>query len=310
LDIASAIREKAESLGFAACGFSPAIRLDELEAPLREWVDSGKAGQMQYLARNQAVRIDPARLFEGAKTIISLAAGYYFPREDEGSQHPGISRYALGLDYHRVLKDRGLELLHWIGETFGPAGGRVFTDSAPLPEREWARRGGLGWIGRNGCLILPGKGSWFFLAEIVLDIEIAEDRPSVPDRCGTCTRCVEACPTDALAGDGSMDPRKCISYLTIEYHGDLPDEFRGRWHDWIFGCDICQEVCPWNRRPLESAIPEFRPEPGRQDGILSALRRGDEHAFNRMIKGSPMERAGWKEILRNFEFLADTDSAG
>jgi epoxyqueuosine reductase len=277
--------------------------LKELEPEYREWLSSGKAGEMSYLARNIEVRLDPRKLVEGAKTIISLAAGYYYPLPPHTPGTPRISRYALGEDYHQVLKSRGKELLKWIQDEIGPANGRIFTDSSPVFEREWARRAGIGWIGKNGCLIIPRQGSWFFLVEIILDREINEDVTVVGDRCGSCTRCIDACPTGALNGDGSMDPRKCISYLTIEHRSDIPEEFHGKWHDWIFGCDICQDVCPWNNKPEKSSITGFQPRPGLAEPDRIFFKSPDDKTFGRIFDGTPVERAGWSGILRNFEFL-------
>ena len=301
--ISQAIRSRALELGFSACGFAPAESLGELAPVYDEWIASGRNGEMGYLARNRDVRLDPGRLVTNARTVISLAASYFHPLPDQPEGMPRISRYALGDDYHDVLKNKGRELLAWIDQLFGPASGRVFTDSAPLPEREWARRAGLGWIGRNGCLILPGKGSWFFLAEIIVDIEIPCETALVPDRCGTCTRCVEACPTHALEGNGSIDPRRCISYLTIEHRSAIPEEFRGMWKDWIFGCDICQNACPWNARPEPSPVPEFMPRPEITASLSDEGFPGDPEKFNLLFDGTPVERAGYEGILRNLAFL-------
>jgi epoxyqueuosine reductase len=209
----------------------------------------------------------------------------------------------MGQDYHRVLKSLGNELLCWIDQEFGPARGRVFTDSAPLFEREWARRAGIGWIGKNGCLILPKAGSWFFLAEIITDLEIQEETRLVPDRCGTCTRCIDACPTQALAGDRSIDPRRCISYLTIEHRSEMPEEFRGKWNDWIFGCDICQDVCPWNSSPAVSPITALEPRPELATLGDEFFSDGDPDACKRIIGGTPLERTGWLGIVRNYVYL-------
>jgi epoxyqueuosine reductase len=297
------IRQKALGLGFSACGFAAVRSLDEIETGYREWLSSGNAGEMSYLARNIDIRLDPGKLVEGAKTIISLAAGYYFPLPQHTPGNPRISRYALGLDYHKVLTSRGMELLTWIRQEIGPTNGRIFSDSAPVLEREWARRAGIGWIGKNGCLIIPGKGSWFFLAEMIIDREIRADTAPVPDRCGSCRRCITACPTGALNGDGSMDPRKCISYLTIEQQGEIPDHFRGKWKDWIFGCDLCQDICPWNHKPEQSQIREFLPRPGLAEPERVSLKNQNESDFGQMFGGTPVLRAGWSGILRNFDFL-------
>jgi epoxyqueuosine reductase len=302
-EIAGGIVRKALELGFSACGFAPVRRLTWLEDSYREWLLSGKYGDMNYLARNVDVRLDPGKLLEGAKTVISLAAGYYHPLQETIPGKPRISRYALGLDYHDVLKRRGHELLQWLQEGPVPVKGRVFTDSAPLFEREWARLSGIGWIGKNGCLIIPQKGSWFFLVELVVDMDIPADNRVVPDRCGNCTRCIDACPTGCLSGDGSMDPLKCISYLTIEKKGDIPDEFRGKWNEWIFGCDVCQDVCPWNRKPEQSEINEFLPVRGIFPLEPEWLQSLDEDSFKRTFEGTPVLRTGWPGLKRNLDFI-------
>ena len=303
IKIAREIERKALELGFSACGFAPADPLKEMEPVYRQWLASGKSGEMNYLARNIDIRLDPGKLVDDAKTIISLAAGYFFPLPEIIPGDPRISRYALGKDYHGVLKSLGNELLFWIQNEIGPTKGRVFTDSAPVFEREWARRAGIGWIGKNGCLIIPHLGSWFFLAEIVTDREIPSETRVAANRCGSCNRCIEACPTGCLDGHGSMDPRKCISYLTIENKSEIPVGFRGKWKDWIFGCDICQDVCPWNNNPENSPITEFQPRPGLTSLHSDHFKCLDDKTFGQLFKGTPVLRAGWSGILRNFEFL-------
>ncbi len=315
-------RQKAFESGFSACSFAPADQLDDLRPTFLEWIDSGKAGEMGYLERNVDLRLDPGKLIEGAKTVISLAAPYYYPLDEHVAGNPRISRYALGNDYHEILRARGHELLDWINKEIGPAKGRVFTDSAPVFEREWARRSGLGWIGKNGCLIIPKQGSYFFLTEIITDLDLStllsSGLPSssssrlpspglssdlLPPHCGTCTRCIDSCPTGALAGDGSMDPRKCISYLTIEHKGDIPEEFHGKWSDWVFGCDICQDVCPWNSKPFQSMIPELAPRSGLMEITGRTMEGMDEATFMQLFDGTPVKRTGRTGILRNFAFL-------
>jgi len=314
-EIALAIKQKALDLGFSACGFSVAEPLNELGPFLKDWIAAGNAGEMTYLTRNEEVRLNPELLLDGAKTIISLAANYYFPLPPSYPDQFRISRYALGEDYHVVLKSRGKELLDFISREFGPAKGRVFTDSEPIFEREWARRAGLGWIGKNGCLIIPRMGSWFFLVEIIVDLEVndkqtvgssldlMEKGALVPNRCGNCTRCIDACPTQALAGDGSMTPTKCISYLTIEHKSDIPEEFRGKWKNWVFGCDICQEVCPWNKDPESSLISELRPRPGMNSLDKDFIKNLNKDSFLQQFDGTSVMRGGWSGFFRNFEFL-------
>ncbi len=295
-EIATLIERKALGLGFSACGFSTSVQLTELEPDFRNWLSMGNAGEMNYLARNVEIRLDPGKLVDGAKTIISLAAGYYSDLPDHIPGNPRISRYALGDDYHRVVKSLGHELLGWINNEFGPANGRVFTDSAPILEREWCRRAGMGWIGKNGCLIIPQQGSWFFLAEIVLDIEIPSREKVVQNRCGNCTRCIEACPTQCILPNRTLDARRCISYLTIELKDSIPEELRPLMQDWIFGCDICQQVCPWNRfsLPADSAFEPKIPLPVlTSDLILTSVE------FNQRFKKSPLKRAKRRGYLRN-----------
>ena len=305
------IHRKALELGFSACGFALVKELADFRPGFQEWIDSGKAGEMGYLERNVDLRLDPGKLVEGAKTVISLAASYYYPIPQHIPGNPRISRYALGDDYHGVLKARGQELLTWINTEICSAKGRVFTDSAPVFEREWARGAGLGWIGKNGCLILPRQGSYFFLAEILTDLDLSSDplldlsSDLLPRHCGKCTRCIDACPTGALKGDGSMDPRKCISYLTIEHKSDIPEDFKGKWSDWIFGCDICQDVCPWNKKPLHSVIPEFEPRKEIVEITGDTIKNMDEPAFIQLFDGTPVERTGWTGILRNFAFVSE-----
>lgn len=307
-EIAALIERRAIGLGFSACGFSPSTPLIELEPHFRNWLSMGNAGEMNYLARNINVRLDPAKLVEGAKTVISLAAAYYSELPGHIPGNPRISRYALSTDYHGILKSRGHELLQWIQTEFGPVRGRVFTDSAPIPEREWGKRAGIGWIGKNGCLIIPRLGSWFFLAEIVLDIEILSGKRVVENHCGNCNRCIEACPTGALNGDGSMNPRKCISYLTIEQKSQIPDEFKGKWQDWIFGCDICQDACPWNKYPEKCTISELLPRSPLYEMDAEFFRNLNSLSFVKLFDGTPVLRAGWSGILRNFVFLEREES--
>jgi epoxyqueuosine reductase len=314
-EIALAIKQKALDLGFSACGFSVAEPLNEFGPFWSDWIAAGNAGEMNYLTRNVEVRLNPEKLLEGAKTIISLAANYYFPLSQAQPDQIKISRYALSADYHLVLKSRGKELLRFINEEFGPVKGRVFTDSAPILEREWARRAGIGWIGKNGCLIIPRMGSWFFLVEIIVDLEVKANQTVdyspdlmgngalVPDRCGNCTRCIDACPTQALAGDGSMTPTKCISYLTIEHKSAIPVEFRGKWQNWVFGCDICQEVCPWNKDPESSLISELRPHLGINSLDKDFFKNLNKDSFLQQFDGTPVMRGEWTGLFRNFEFL-------
>jgi len=304
--ITARIRQKALELGFSSCGFSPAEPLPLQATNLTAWLRSGEAGEMTYMHRNQDVRTDPRMLLEEAKTIISLTAPYYqnLPQHNPGT--PRISRYALGDDYHDVLRKRGLDLLHHIQEAYGPVKGRFFTDSAPILEKAWAERACLGWIGRNGCLITPRFGSWVFLAELIVDIELESDLPPMPNRCGTCTRCVDACPTGALQKNGPLRATRCISYLTIEHKSDFDTETRP-WNDWIFGCDICQEVCPWNSHPPISTIPEFMPNANRTNLSASEFLSMTPERFDEIFTGTPLKRTGLNRLKRNLKHIFNTE---
>ncbi len=299
-EIANRIRAKALGLGFSGCGFSPVRPLEELQPFFDDWLSEGYAGEMEYLNRNRDLRHDPGLLVPNSRTIISLAAGYYYP--DKGSQVP-VSRYARATDYHKVLKKLGKELLEWINAEIAPAEGRVFCDSAPLFEKEWARRSGLGWIGKNGLLLIPGKGSWFFLCEIITSLEIKEQAAPVPNHCGSCTRCMDSCPTGAIFEPGRIDPRACVSYLTIEKKSEIPDSYKGKWDQTVYGCDICQSVCPWNQEPIPTEIPSFVPDQKVLELTLEQIPRLTPEAFGELFDRTPVNRIGLSGILRNLAFL-------
>ena len=299
------IRNKALELGFSACGFSPVARLEELEDYMSGWLSQGFNGEMQYLQNNLEVRLDPSNLLENAKTVISLAASYYVPGVP--LDHP-VSRYAMGEDYHKVLKKRGKELLQWMKKSFGPLEGRVFVDSAPLFEKEYARKAGLGWTGKNGLLIRKGVGSFLFMCEIVTTLGVREAAPAIRDRCGNCTRCIDACPTEALIGSYRLDPRKCISYLTIELKDGIPEGMRGKWSHTVYGCDICQEVCPWNKEIPLTTMNEFIPSGSLLDLKMKDIGTLTEESFHQLFDRTPVKRGGFSQILRNFEFIQEKEN--
>ncbi|MFH0760913.1 MAG: tRNA epoxyqueuosine(34) reductase QueG [Bacteroidota bacterium] len=305
--IAAQIRVKALELGFTACGFSTASRLNELEHFFEQWIAEGKHGTLDYLEKNRELRMDPTTLLPGTKTVISLAASYYFPSNHDDSGNNLICRYARGKDYHKVMKAYGEQLLAWMNETFGPLSGRVFVDSGPIFEKEWARRSGIGWIGKHGLLIIPGKGSWLFLCEILTDLVVEEKTEPVANRCGTCTRCIEACPTGAIASTGRLNPPSCIAYLTIEDQVEVPDSLRGKWKHTVFGCDICQEVCPWNAAPEITRMDEFIPDNRRERITPETVRSLTPEAFLEKYGDTALIRTGLKGILRNFAFIQDMD---
>lgn len=302
-DRSERIRRKALELGFDACGFVPVLPAPEEERRrLLEWLMEGRHAGMEYMARNTDLRLDPARLVPGSKSIV-VALLNYAPRHDpyEGRAVPRLSRYAWGRDYHKVMRGKLKTLLSWIDREIAPVRGRVFVDSAPLLERSLAQRAGLGWIGRNGLLITR-KGSWFFIGELVIDMELAYDHQEVKDRCGTCTRCVEACPTQAILPGRTLDARRCISYWTVEYKGEhFPDETPQHFSGYAFGCDICQEVCPWNRRAEPHHTPDFDPDERRMSLTHEEWYKMDEETFHDLFAGTPLMRTGLQGMKRNVE---------
>ena len=297
--LAAAIRRQARALGFYQVGIAPADPL-EGAAFYARWVALGYAGEMAYLARNQEKRATPSELVPGARSVVCLGMNYF--QETPDTQDPlrgQISCYARGDDYHDLLKKRLRALWDFICEqTGGEAHGRYYTDTAPVLERELARRAGLGWWGKNTCLIDKRRGSYFFLAEIILDLKLDYDRPAT-DHCGTCTRCLDACPTDAFPEPYTLDARRCISYLTIELKGSIPPELRPHVGNWIFGCDICQDVCPWNRKAEPASEPAFQTRPGLTNPDLTELLSLDCDTFNERFRRNPAKRTKRRGLLRN-----------
>ncbi|HMQ63816.1 MAG TPA: tRNA epoxyqueuosine(34) reductase QueG [Flavilitoribacter sp.] len=299
------IREEAARLGFSFTGVARAEQMDEEARRLENWLNAGMHGQMGYMANHFDKRIDPRKLVEGAKSVVSLLYNYYPEQRQSDPAAPKISRYAYGEDYHFVLKRKLKDLLHFIREEIGEVSGRCFVDSAPVLERDWARRSGVGWIGRNTMLINPKAGSYYFLAELILDLELVYDHP-IKDFCGTCTRCIEACPTEAISPGGYVvDGSKCISYFTIELREAIPEEYRGQFDNWMFGCDICQEVCPWNRFSTPHSEPAFEPHPQ-----LLEMTKGDweeltEDVFRELFRRSAVKRTGFAGLRRNLGFLGE-----
>ncbi len=292
------IKEHATALGFAFCGVARAEFLEEEAPRLEAWLRQGMHGAMGYMENHFDKRLDPTKLVEGAKSIITL--GYnYFPEEDLAKEdNYKIAKYAYGEDYHFVVKRKLRALLEHMQATIGEVHGRAFVDSAPVMERAWAQRSGTGWIGKNSLLLNKQQGSFFFLAELVVDLRLDYDGP-VPDYCGTCTRCLDACPTDAITEPYVVDSNRCISYLTIELREAIPDSMQGTWADWIFGCDICQDVCPWNRHAQPHQEPAFAPHPE-----LKGMSKGDwqeitEETFRKVFKKSAVKRAKLAGLRRN-----------
>ncbi|MDX1940912.1 MAG: tRNA epoxyqueuosine(34) reductase QueG [Saprospiraceae bacterium] len=302
------IRNEALRLGFTFIGFAKAQRLDEEAQRLERWLNQGMQGQMQYLENHFEKRVDPTQLVPGAKSVICLMYNYFTEKEQEDPEVPKISKYAFGKDYHFVIKDKLKELLYFIHKNIGEVHGRCFVDSAPVLERDWAKRAGIGWIGKNTLLIHPKAGSYFFLAELILDLDLDYDHP-IKDYCGTCTRCIDACPTEAILSQGFLvDGSKCISYLTIELKEAIPDEFKGKMENWMFGCDICQEVCPWNRFSKKHDEPAFEPHPD----LLKMSKRDweeiTEDVFQQIFKDSAVKRTKFEGLKRNIQFLKTQES--
>lgn len=297
------IKEEADRLGFLMCGISKAGFLEKEAPHLEKWLKKGMHGKMAYMENHFDKRLDPTKLVEGSKSIISLAYNYYTPAVQEDATAPKISKYAYGKDYHDILKKKLAELYFFISENIGNINGRMFVDSAPVMERAWAEKSGLGWIGKNGLLLSKQKGSFFFLAEIILDLELAYDDPMTTDFCGKCTRCIDACPTDAIVNNKIVDGSRCISYLTIELKGELPSEFQNKMDNWMFGCDVCQDVCPWNRFSVQHKEDHFLPH-----SQLLGMKKTDweditKEVFQLIFKESAVKRTKYEGLKRNIRFL-------
>lgn len=299
------IRERSGEMGFAACGISTAGKLEDEQDRLQEWLLAGMHGEMGYMERNLDKRLDPGKLVEGARSVISFLYNYFPVETLPEKNNYVISKYAYGRDYHTVIRDKLHQLVWEMRERAGSLNARVFTDSAPVLERAWARRAGLGWIGKNTCLIHPKAGSYFFLAEIITDLELEPDTTTINDLCGGCTRCLDGCPTGALIEPRVLDARKCISYLTIEYKGVLPVKMKEQFGQMIFGCDICQDVCPWNRFAIAHKEPLFRPSEELRGMDLEKWEGLGEDDFRRIFGGSALERAGFHGIMRNVRLIGD-----
>ena len=296
------IKEEALRLGFDSIGVSKAEFLENEASRLESWLKSGFQGQMSYMENHFDKRLDPTLLVPGAQSVISLTYNY-FPKEFQREDSYKLSKYAYGEDYHRVVKDKLRDLVASMQERLGSFHARVFTDSAPIMERSWAQRSGLGWIGKHSLLINKSKGSYFFLAEIITDLELEADVPFSTDHCGTCTRCVDACPTEAIIPDKTVDASKCISYFTIELKDEIPVEFREKFEDWMFGCDICLDVCPWNRFSLPHSEPRFEPRSEILEYSKKDWEEITEDLFKDLFANSAVERTKFSGLKRNLKFL-------
>ncbi|MEZ7505189.1 tRNA epoxyqueuosine(34) reductase QueG [Flavobacterium sp. Arc2] len=295
------IKSEAKRLGFLSCGISKAGFL-ELEAPrLENWLNKNQNGQMSYMENHFDKRLDTTLLVDGAKSVISLLLNYY-PETSQVSDSYKISKYAYGQDYHFVIKEKLKELLFLIHENIGEVSGRAFVDSAPVLDKAWAAKSGLGWIGKNSNLLTQKVGSFYFIAELIVDLDLEYDSATT-DHCGTCTACIDSCPTEAIVAPYIVDGSKCISYFTIELKDNIPQEMKGKFDDWAFGCDICQDVCPWNKFSKPHDEPLFNPNPE----LLSMSKKDweeiTEDTFKKVFKDSPIKRTKFAGLKRNIEFL-------
>lgn len=299
----SFIIEQALALGFDYCGFAEAKPLNDDARRLEQWLSKGMHGTMQYMENHFDLRIDPTKLVPGAKTVITLLCNY-FPSETQSPHAPKISKYAFGNDYHEVIREKLKTLLQKIKAGIGDIQGRGFVDSAPVLERSWALQSGLGWLGKNGNLITKKNGSFFFIATLITDLKIEPDPPFAKDYCGSCTACIDHCPTDAILPNKVVDGSRCISYFTIELKDALiPDALKGRFDDWMFGCDICQDVCPWNRFSHPHKEQQFTPIPEILDLNKAQWEEMTEVYFKKIFKSSPLKRTKLQGIKRNLEFI-------
>lgn len=297
------LKSEAIRLGFSFCGISKAEFLEEEAPRLENWLKQNLHGKMQYMENHFDKRLNPTVLVEGSKSVISLMYNY-FPQQQQKEDSYKISKYAYGEDYHHVIKEKLKQLVQFITVEIGEINARVFTDSAPVLDRAWAKKSGLGWIGKNSMLIHPKQGSFFFLAEIILDLEFDYDTP-IKDYCGTCNACVEACPTEAILPNKVVDGSKCISYFTIELKDEiLPNEVKGKFNDWMFGCDICQDVCPWNRFSTPTNELLFSPNPKLLNYSKNEWRELTEEIFNELFKKSAVKRIKFEGLKRNIRFLS------
>jgi len=298
----SMIKAEARRLGFDGCGISHAEKLDEDARYLKGWLQKNYHGTMQYMENHAELRVDPTRLVDGAISVISVILNYFPSKTQDDPEAPVISKYAYGKDYHDVIRKKLGLLLAYINRWVARARGRGFTDSGPVLDRAWAARAGLGWIGKNSNLISPSKGSFFFIGTLFVDIPLYYDKP-IPDFCGDCNRCVHACPTQAIVSPRVVDSRRCISYLTIANRGEIDEKYREHFSNRVFGCDICQDVCPWNRKSIPHQVTDFEPLPGLLEMKRNDWHSLDEGGFNRIFSKSAVKRTKFSGLKRNLKFI-------
>lgn len=296
------IKKEALRLGFMSVGISKAEFLEEEAPRLERWLKEERHGKMTYMENHFDKRLDPTKLVEGSKSVVSLLLNYY-PEQKQREDSYKISKYAYGRDYHFVIKDKLKELMQYIRDEIGQVQGRAFTDSAPVLDKAWAERSGLGWRGKNSNLLSKQVGSFFFIAELIIDLELEYDTP-VTDHCGSCTACIDACPTDAIVEPYVVDGSKCISYFTIELKDELPMEMKSHFEDWMFGCDICQDVCPWNRFSKPHREPLFNPHPELLDMSKTQWEEITQETFQEVFKKSAVKRTKYSGLTRNIQFIS------
>jgi epoxyqueuosine reductase len=296
------VKQLALHYGFDHCGIARAQSLDDDARRLEKWLQQGMHGSMKYMENHFELRVNPTRLVPGAKSVITLLKNYY--PSQSGPMAAGISKYAYGKDYHSVIKTSLKQMIAELQDKIGSFNGRGFVDSAPVLERSWAQRSGLGWVGKNGNLITKQSGSFFFIATLIVDVEMDYDDPFAKDYCGSCNKCMEACPTDAILPNKTINGSKCISYYTIELKDEIiPEEMKGKFGNWMFGCDVCQDVCPWNRFSKPHNEEAFQPLPEILNLTTKEWEELSEEAFKKIFKDSPLSRARYKGIQRNIKFL-------
>lgn len=297
------IKRTATDLGFDYCGIAKAQYLEEDARRLEKWLLQGQHGSMQYMENHFDLRVDPSRLVPGAKSVITMLLNY-FPAQQQSDAAPKISKYAYGNDYHEVIREKLKLLLAHIRETIGEVNGRGFVDSAPVLERTWALRSGLGWIGKNGNIITKQQGSFFFIATLIVDLELAYDDPLGKDYCGSCRKCIDACPTEAIGENKTIDGSKCISHFTIELKEMMiPETMKGKFDNWMFGCDLCQDVCPWNRFSKPTKEAGFTPLQEILNFSIADWENLTEESFKKIFKQSPLKRSKYEGIKRNLKFI-------
>ncbi len=304
ISFSSMIKAEAERLGFDGCGISRAEKLREDSQYLQQWLDKGYQAGMAYMENHFEKRVDPTVLVEGTKSVISVIVNYFPLEGQKDPEAPVLSKYAYGEDYHDVIRNRLKALLEYINSDISPCNGRAFVDSAPVLDRTWAAKAGLGWIGKNSLLISPKKGSFFFIGSLLVDISLAYDHP-ISEFCGDCTRCIRECPTQAIVSPRVLDSNRCISYLTIENKGAISDEFKETFQNRVFGCDICQDVCPWNKKSTPHLEKAFDPLPGILQMTRDEWHGMDSEKFQSTFKKSSVKRAGFLGIRRNLDFIGE-----